>query len=552
VPASLDPVNITLENGGVLFNNDTVLSLDANRGIRIGPGGGGMLAGFGANVTVNGPISGDAGNPLTILGNQGTVIWTGTNTFAGQLVVRGNETFGSGRLQVGTGGTSGTLGTGPVEIQTGGLITFNRADEIVVSNVISGGGTIVKEGTGTLVLSGNNSFGSGTFSYGGGSSQNRGAIRLASGTALGNFTTINLIGADAGKRQIQLSGGNTYGYEITTSGLQNPQADGAALVNVDGANVWNGSVSIAATGGAYGIRSDAGTLTINGAVQRTLSLNDTRNWEIGGAGDVVVNGAVQVVSAQGVMGLLKFGSGSLVLNNAANTYSGATTVGAGKLLVNGVLANTSGVTVNAGAVLGGSGSIAATIAGAGLVSPGNSPGITTASAVNPTGGLGFAFEFTAPGSPDYTAPAASLNDVLRLTSGTPFTAALTGSNPIDVYFDVATLGGGDTFRGGFYTDLAGDFLPSIENATYSYWVRGDGSGTDRTFNGQGFYSLANFGVGLSVAISTAPESADFGAGTINGQVSQFVVVPEPASLALIAATAAAGWLVGRRRHASGS
>jgi len=219
--------------------------------------------------------------------------------------------------------------------------------------------------------------------------------------------------------------------------------------------------------------------------------------------------------------------------------------------VTGSLTGTSGVAVAAAARLGGSGTIAAALSGAGLVSPGNSPGILTAAQVDPTGGLDYAFEFTAPGSPTYGNAAASVNDVLRLTDATtPFVASLSAGNVIDVYFNLATLTGGDTFKGGFYTDLAGDFSGSIADAAYAYWVTGNGSGTDTTFNGQGYYSLASFDAGLSVTVSTVAEAADFGGGTVNGQVTQFVVVPEPGTLALagLAAVTAVGLVARRRRQ----
>jgi hypothetical protein len=81
-------------------------------------------------------------------------------------------------------------------------------------------------------------------------------------------------------------------------------------------------------------------------------------------------------------------------------------------------------------------------------------------------------------------------------------------------------------------------------------VTGNGSGTDTTFNGQGYYSLATFDPSLSVTLSTVAEAADFGGGTINGQVTQFAVVPEPGTFALasLAAVTAVGLVARRRRQ----
>jgi len=85
VPAEFDPANITLQNNGTLLNNSPGVSLviDANRGITLGTGGGALLGGFDVTTTVNSVISGEAGNGLTIVGNNGTVVFTGNNTYAG-------------------------------------------------------------------------------------------------------------------------------------------------------------------------------------------------------------------------------------------------------------------------------------------------------------------------------------------------------------------------------------------------------------------------------------------------------------------------------------
>lgn len=78
-------------------------------------------------------------------------------------------------------------------------------------------------------------------------------------------------------------------------------------------------------------------------------------------------------------------------------------------------------------------------------------------------------------------------------------------------------------------------------------MKGNGSGTARTFNGQGYYSLAGFDPTLSMTLSTVAEAANFGSGTISGQVTQFAVVPEPGTFALGGMAALAGLLAGIRR-----
>jgi len=55
-------------------------------------------------------------------------------------------------------------------------------------------------------LSGANSFGSGTLTFGSGATAD-GYIQLANNTALGNYTTINEAGTGAGTCGLQVSGG---------------------------------------------------------------------------------------------------------------------------------------------------------------------------------------------------------------------------------------------------------------------------------------------------------------------------------------------------------
>ena len=67
---------------------------------------------------------------LGVLG-PGTLVLTGTNSYA-------TTSVSNGKLQVGDGNTSGTLGTGDVTVNTGGVLSVNRGDTLTVNNNIGG------------------------------------------------------------------------------------------------------------------------------------------------------------------------------------------------------------------------------------------------------------------------------------------------------------------------------------------------------------------------------------------------------------------------------
>jgi autotransporter-associated beta strand protein len=294
-----------------------------------------------------------------------------------------------------------------------------------------------------------------------------------------------------------------------------------------------------------------------------LTLGDHQYWDVGPGGvtaaAINTNGKLLEIAGSGtarITGLVS-GTGGLALSGhrleltGSSSYTGNTWVHSGTLVVNGNIAASSGVAVDAGAVLGGSGSVGA-LSGAGAVGPGNSPGILTAPSVDPSGGLDFSFELTGTGMPNWANATASVNDVLRLTSSsTPFTSSLSAANGIDIFFSAATLSRGDTFLGGFFTDMSGNFLPSVQNAAFSYYVFGDGFGTDKTYNNQGYYLLdTDFWAYFDrVDVTTvAVATANFASGDVtNGRVMQFVVVPEPGAI-MLAAVGVAIVIAGRRNR----
>src|SRR4029079_10715312 len=77
----------------------------------------------------------------------------GVLTLTGKSDYSGGTKINSGTLQIGDGGTSGSI-TGNVE--NGGTLAFNRSDDIEFGGVISDWGGLVKDGGGKLTHTGAN------------------------------------------------------------------------------------------------------------------------------------------------------------------------------------------------------------------------------------------------------------------------------------------------------------------------------------------------------------------------------------------------------------
>lgn len=114
------------------------------------------------NLTVNTQIVGTGG---FVKINSGVVVLTANNTYTGNTNIRGNASANGGILQIGDGGTTGTLGNGNVNMvrasnQVGAsTLRFNRSDAMTVNNRINvldttNGGIIEHSGIGKLTLSG--------------------------------------------------------------------------------------------------------------------------------------------------------------------------------------------------------------------------------------------------------------------------------------------------------------------------------------------------------------------------------------------------------------
>lgn len=291
--------------------------------------------------------------------------------------------------------------------------------------------------------------------------------------------------------------------------------------------------TLTGTGGGFGGQTFAfnSNVTVGGSSASTMSavgnsgfgltfnsVAAARTFTVANAsGDAVADLVVSVPLQNSFLSgsaasLVKAGVGTMLLS-ATSTYSGTTAVNAGTLLVNGRLANTSAVSVAAGAVLGGTGSIASGVTVSGILSPGASPGVLTMNSLTlePVSTTLMEINGTTRGS---------LYDGIDLSTAGGLTYGGTLSLSFGSVFDDNTAFSLFSFSGAPAGGLAG-----IVTA---------GAYGSLTFSGSGGVWTSNEVNGQTM--------------TFTESTGSLVIVPEPAASALACiGLVLVGWSVARRR-----
>jgi len=513
---------VNLGNATRTINNTTTAGSRSYTGIISGAVGSGLsFTGAGTGLTFIGNTANTFSGPIVITG--GEVIFNNNGAFGNSTSI----TLDGGRLSIASdnAGTTAitaatiaaarnlyvgsTSGTSLSVAGSTGVTTYNG----VIADKQGSTGLLAKQGAGTLVLGGVNTY--------------------TGDTTIGNGTVRLDLGNDRLPTGTVVSFGSS-GDNLGTLDLNGRSQQVAGLVSKLG-------TSTAATKN-----------TVTSAVAATLDINvaegTTRSY---GDGTTQNSGVIT-----GLLGLTKSGRGTQVLGDA-NTYSGTTTVNAGTLAVNGSITSSSAVvnggllnvngtaanvTVNSGGSLGGSGKVGA-ITGAGTVGPGNSPGLLTATSVNPTAGTDFKFEFTAL-NPTYTSATASGNDLLHLTaSSSPFAGGTFGAgNIISIYLNSSIIndsllaGQNTSFSGGFFVDGTYGLAAALSPASFAYYTTSAllGTGSAVNYGGTDYYLLNSEIAAKTTLTDTAVASAAFSTGTVAGTVLTFNAVPEPSAQSLLA------------------
>jgi fibronectin-binding autotransporter adhesin len=318
------------------------------------------------------------GTGALVVSNNSTLTLTSNgNTFTGGTTIQSGSA-----LHVGNGGSAGVL---PGAVANSGALVFNRSSTLSYGGVISGSGSVTKTGTGSLTLSGNNSFGGvltvteGKLTVGTINNANQDGVLGHSANAVvlgasgGQEGFLHYVGtADASStKNFTAATGGTAGLEVSNSattltlsgvigGAGNVTKGGAGILLLSGVNTFTGALSIHAgtieigsinNNGANGVlgnnshavglgKSGTGnnaTLRYNGATSAASNKAFTLDSNEGGAGIIQIDNSAVDLSLSGafsgVGNLTKTGAGTLTLSGN-NSFSGVLTVAEGKLTIN--------------------------------------------------------------------------------------------------------------------------------------------------------------------------------------------------------------------------
>ena len=191
------------------------------------------------------------------------------------------------------------------------IFVTNTAESLTISGRIAGVGGINKEGTGTLILSGANTFG-GTLKI------NVGVVNARNDRSLGTI----LAGTEVvGGAALELQGDINISYEALALRGYGVSGTGGALRNISGSNSYDGLITLSSAAGTE-IASDSGTLTLKGGIT-----GNTAPLVFDGAGNMVFS----TTPIAGNSTITKNGAGTVTLN-FPNTTTGGWVINAGTIL----------------------------------------------------------------------------------------------------------------------------------------------------------------------------------------------------------------------------
>ena len=273
--------------GGLISGNGTITSSSTS------PGDGLTLTGSlnpqGNTLTINGP--GNTTISTNGVAGTGTLAYTGTGTL----------TLGAANSFIGptliSSGTFSVLGSGSLA----GNLTYNSGNTSTIAGNLGGAAAVLTANSGTLILTGANTYGGGTTLAGG--TIRVGAADTVSGTAPNEMLTSNALG---------------LGTATLSSGTLQDNGSAIALGN-----------SVSLSGNITFSSSTSGSLIFDGT-----GLTTPATFAVAGTSSLTVNNTTTINDVvSGSANLTVGGSGTLVLGGS-NTFTGGTTINSGVVQLN--------------------------------------------------------------------------------------------------------------------------------------------------------------------------------------------------------------------------
>lgn len=465
---------------------------------------------------------------------NGVSVYSESLTFDAESGAAGSD----GGILTNSNTSATALWTGSITLTKDGTIL--GPGDIRTTGIVSGGGKLIKQGTGTLLLLGNNSYTGGTVLDGGTIAFSTTGLGLQGSITFNSNSTLQWFDAN---NQLDISGrlaaipagvvatfdtrANDVAFASGLSGAGGIAKTGNGTLSLYGASSYGGDTVV--SGGslqlvganrlptttkvtlanAAGVLLDIGessqqigSLAGGGAAGGTVNVSGAAVLTVGNASSTQFDGTVT-----GTGSLAKVGTGTLTMAGA-NNYRGTTTVSAGTLAVNGSHTAAGQYSVGSDGTLAGTGSIAtanADVQVAGTLSPGNSAGT-----------LSF----------DFSAGAGKL----LFQSGSQLDFELGASS--------------DLIR---FVGPAGDYLAGSGNATLNLIL---GAGFDYGSSYTIFNNVTTSG--FSFASIAGYDTTNYQASLVqtggNSYDVQFTNVPEPSTIAMLVGAGLLGGLTWWRRR----
>ncbi|MFC5768463.1 autotransporter-associated beta strand repeat-containing protein [Thauera sinica] len=301
--------NLGAASGALAILNGSTLRTTASFGT-----GRMVILGNSGIGTSSGTIETDAGTRLTLDGaiveapslpaafltkaGDGTLVLTNANTYSGGTIVE------AGTLQVGGGGTSGSI-LNDVDVAGGATLAFNRSDSHAFGGMVSGAGELRQIGSGSTVLTNDSTYTGGTFI-------DAGTLQLGNGG-----TTGSILGDVADEGTLAFNRSDTYTFGGIVSGGGELAQRGSGTTVLTSANTYTGGTTITQGTLQIGDGGTTGSIVGNVADEGTLAFERSDAYVFAG----VVSGGGQ---------LDQIGTGTTILTGDS-TYTGRTTIAAGVL-----------------------------------------------------------------------------------------------------------------------------------------------------------------------------------------------------------------------------